>query len=172
MTIGERRKPAIAVPNQQKLVAGIGCGSAATSSEIIALINACSAEAGLPPSALRAIASHQRKHDARQLYAASAHFGVPLRLLGDAELAPATLSPSVLAHIGLPAVAEAVAAAAGPLLLGKRKSAHATCALAACGPDFDPTQFGRAALYPSSSAAIASSTLDTSRLGHRRGAQS
>jgi cobalamin biosynthesis protein CbiG len=164
MTIGERRKPARAVPNQQKLVAGIGCGSAATSSEIIALINACLAEAGLP-AALLAIASHQRKHDAQPLYAVSAHFDVPLRLLGDADLAPATPSPSVLAHIGLPAIAEAVAAAAGPLLLGKRKSAHATCALAACGPDFDLAQFGSAALYPSSSAAMASSTLDTSRAG-------
>lgn len=165
MTIGERRKPARAVPNPQKLVAGIGCGSAATSSEIIALINACLAEAGLPPSALLAIASHQRKHDAQPLYAAAAHFDVPLRLLGDADLAPATPSPSVLVHIGLPAIAEAVAAAAGPLLLGKRKSAHATCALAACGSDFDPAQFGSAALYPSSSAAMASSTLDTSRAG-------
>jgi cobalt-precorrin 5A hydrolase/precorrin-3B C17-methyltransferase len=165
MTIGEGRKPARAVPNQQKLVAGIGCGSAATSSEIIALINACLAEAGLPPSALRAIASHQRKHDAQPLYAAAAHFDIPLRLLGDADLAPATPSPSVLAHIGLPAIAEAVAAAAGPLLLGKRKSAHATCALAACGPDFDPTHFGSAALYPSSSAAMASSISATSRAG-------
>ncbi|KFC65721.1 Cobalamin biosynthesis protein CbiG / cobalt-precorrin-3b C17-methyltransferase [Devosia sp. LC5] len=165
MTIGERRKPARAVPNQQKLVAGIGCGSAASAGEIIALVNACLAESGLHASALLAIASHQRKHDAQQLYAASAHFGVPLRLLSDADLAPATPSPSVLTHVGLPAIAEAVAAAAGPLLLGKRKSAHATCALAACGSDFDPTQFGRAALYPSSSAAMASSTLDTSRAG-------
>ncbi len=156
--------PGTAVP-QLPIVAGIGCGSAATTTEIIALIHACLAETGHPASALLAIASHSRKQHAQPLHAAAAHFGVPLRLLGDAELAPATPSPGVLAHIGLPAIAEAVAVAAGPLLLGKRKSAHATCALAACAPDFNPALFGSAGLYPSSSAAMASSTLATSRAG-------
>lgn len=150
---------------QLHIVAGIGCGSAATAPEIIALIEACLAEAGHPASALLAIASHSRKQHAQPLHAAAAHFGVPLRLLDDADLAPATPSPSVLAHIGLPAIAEAVAAAAGPLLLGKRKSARVTCALATCSPDFDLTLFGRAALYPSSSAAMASSISATSRAG-------
>lgn len=154
-------------PQQHSIVAGIGCGSAATAIEIVTLLEACLLEAGLSRSALLAIASHNRKRDMPPLYAAAAHFGVPLRLLEDAELTHTAPSPSarVATAIGLPSIAEAVAAAAGRLLLGKRKSAHATCALASCAPQFDVARFGNAAPYPSSSAAMASSTLLTSSAG-------
>lgn len=152
---------------QHQIVAGIGCGSAATTTEIVALIHACLSEAGLPLSALLAIGTHVRKRDAMPLRAAAVQLGVPLRLLDDAELAAGIPHPSagVAAAIGLPSIAEAVAAAAGPLLLGKRKSAHATCALAVCAPQFGIAHFGRVAGYANSSAAMASSTLATSNAG-------
>ena len=79
----------------------------------------------------------------------AAHFGVPLRLLDDGDLV----------MVGL---AEGAAAAAGPLLLRKRKSRYATCALADCRPGFTLAAFGQP---PISSAAIASSRLATSLAG-------
>ena len=160
MTIGTK------VP-QHQIVAGIGCGSAATTTEIVALIHACLSEAGIPHSALLAIGTHVRKSDAMPLRAAASQLGVPLHLLDDTELVSGVPHPSVrvAASIGLPSIAEAVAAAAGSLLLGKRKSAHATCALAACAPQFDIARFGRVANYVNSSAAMASSTLATSSAG-------
>jgi cobalamin biosynthesis protein CbiG len=144
------------------IVAGIGCSSAAETGEIIALVKACLAELDTPPSALRALASHTRKSGNPALSAAAAYFGVPLCLLNDGQLSDDILSssPRVLSETGRPAIAEAVAAAAGPLLLAKRRSARATCALALCAPGFDALGFGQV-----SSAAMAASTLSTSSAG-------
>ena len=149
-------------PRGAKLVAGIGCASAADSGEIVALIARCLASLDAPEAALVALASHVRKHDAPALRAAAAHFAVPLRLLADAELAAAEPSDRVLAAIGRPAIAEAVAGAAGPVVLAKRKSARATCALALCPPGFDALDFGQP---PGWSAASAAATLSTSSAG-------
>ena len=133
------------------VVVGVGCASAATPDEIIALIDACLREAGIRPSQIAALATHIRKFGSLALVEAAGHFGVPLRFLDDDELA----------H-GVPGTAEAVAAAAGPLRLGKRKSAYATCAIALGAPGFSPARFGQ----PSSpSAAMASSSVATSVAG-------
>jgi cobalamin biosynthesis protein CbiG len=144
------------------LVAGIGCSSAAGAHEIIALVEACLATLHAPRSALRALASHARKAGNPALVAAADHFDVPLCLLDDGQLSDdiVTTSARVLAETGRPAIAEAVAAAAGPLVLAKRRSAHATCALSRCEPGFDPLVFGQV-----SSAAMAPSTLSTSSAG-------
>ena len=134
-----------------RIVAGIGFASAATASEIIGLIEACLAEAGLPAGQLAAIGTHARKRSSLVPAQVAQHFGVPLRLFADEDLSA-----------GVPGVAEAVAAAAGPLRLQKRKSAYATCAIATCRPSFSLAAFGQ----PSSArAAMASSTVATSSAG-------
>ena len=139
------------IPGDISVVVGLGCSTAASASEIVGLIEACLAEAGIQPRQIAAFATHIRKHDSLALKQAAAQFDLPLLVLDDAELAPA-----------IPGTCEAVAAAAGPLLLGKRKTRHATCAIAVAGPDFDLASFGQPA---NPSAAIASSTLATSLAG-------
>lgn len=132
-----------------RIVAGIGFASAATTDEVIALVEACLAEAGLAATHLVAIATHRRKLGTALPLRVAAHFGVPLRLLEDRDLP-------------LPGLAEGAAAAAGPLRLGKRKSRYATCALAECLPGLAVEAFGQS---PISSASIAASRLATSWAG-------
>lgn len=132
-----------------RIVAGIGCASAATPDEIVQLIEACLAEAGLKTEQLVAIGTHERKRGSGVLAAVAARYAVPLRFLGDLELEG-------------PGVCEAVAGAAGPLLVSKRKSAYATCAIARCAADFEMSRFGQA---ERSSAAMASSIVPTSWAG-------
>lgn len=133
------------------LVVGVGCATAASATEIIALIDICLIESGYRPGDVVAIASHIRKEHSIALARTADHFGVPLRVLDDEELAP-----------GVPGTAEAVAAAAGPLRQGKRKSRYATCAIALCGPAFDLSGFGQA---PRPKASIAASMVATSIAG-------
>lgn len=133
------------------VVVGLGCSTSASASEIVGLIEACLVEAGLKACQIEAFATHIRKHDSLALRQAAAHFDLPLLFLEDAELAS-----------GVPGTCEAVAAAAGPLLLGKRKSHYATCAIALAAPGFDLASFGQPA---NPSAAMASSTLATSLAG-------
>lgn len=139
------------IPDDIPVIVGLGCSTAASASEIVGLIEACLVEAGLQASQVEAFASHMRKQGSQALRHAAAHFDLPLFFLEDDELAP-----------GVPGTCEAVAAAGGPLLLGKRRSRYATCAIALAAPDFDLTSFGHPS---SSSAAMASSTLATSWAG-------
>ena len=136
------------------LVAGIGLRAAATSAELLDLLDAC-----------LAVASH-RRHDLVALATLSARAGHPALLALAEQLAVPVLSlarddlssgvpnpsPRVAALIDVPAVAEAAALAFGPLIVEKRRSANGTCALSAYLP-------GR------SSASIAASTLATSSAG-------
>lgn len=134
-----------------RIVAGIGFASAATAGEIVELIQACLAEAGISADKLAAIGTHARKHSSPVPAQVARYFGVPLRLLADEDMAP-----------NVPGVAEAVAAMVGPLRLGKRKSRYATCAIALCRGGFRLAGFGQPS---TSSAAIASSTVATSSAG-------
>lgn len=134
-----------------RIVAGIGFASAATAAEVIGLIDACLAEAGLSADQIAAVGTHMRKRSSPVPAQVALHFGVPLRLFDDANLPP-----------GVPGLAEAVAAAAGPLHLRKHKSRYATCAIALCRPGFSLADFGQ----PSSPrAAMASSIVATSSAG-------
>lgn len=137
--------------NPHDIVVGLGCSSAASATEIIRLIEFCLAEANLGADRIVAFGTHVRKRDSLALLQAAAHFDLPLRFLDDDDLAS-----------GVPGTCEAVAAAAGPLLLGKRKSRYATCAIAQAAPGFDAARFGQPA---SPSAAMASSMLVTSSAG-------
>ena len=134
-----------------QIVAGIGFASAATAAEVIGLIDACLVEAGLSADQLAAIGTHARKRSSPVPAQVALHFGVPLRLFADEDLSA-----------GVPGVAEAVAAVAGPLRLGKHKSRYATCAIALCRTGFSLTRFGQ----PSSPRAVmASSIVATSSAG-------
>ncbi len=131
------------------LVAGLGCERGAPAAEIIALIEASLADAGLAPQSLAALASIDIKADEPALHAAARHFGVPLRLFTAAELAEERdrlqyPSAYVEATVGTPAVAEAAALKAGPLVAEKRKSARATCAIGRAAQPLDIAAFGRA----------------------------
>jgi cobalt-precorrin 5A hydrolase/precorrin-3B C17-methyltransferase len=129
------------------LVAGVGCERNADPAEVIGLIAATLAEAGLAPKALAAIASIDIKADEPALHAAAKHFGVPLRVFSAAELSAETApNPStvVAATVGAPGVAEPAALKAGPLVVEKRKTKGATCAIAMADRPIDPTTLGRA----------------------------
>ena len=141
-----------AIPSPtDRYVAGIGFASAASSAEIIALINGCLSAIDLQPRDLHAIGTHMRKRTSPLLLPVALHFGVPLRLLDDDDLTS-----------GAPGVAEAVAAMAGTVQLHKQKTAYATCAIARCSIGFDLSGFGHPA---APSAAMAASTLLTSSAG-------
>ena len=133
------------------VLVGLGCSTKADTAEIIALVHACLAEAGTHPTQIIAMASHTRKTGSRALAQTASYFGVPLLFLGDNAVAPDIAS-----------TCEAVAAAAGPLRLPKRKSRFATCAIAQCSPGWTPDQ--RLQPLPAS-AAMAASTLVTSLAG-------
>lgn len=111
--------------NDRPILIGLGCSTSADSHEILALVRACLAEADCHFDQVMALASHRRKAGSQALADAAYHLGVPLFFLDDDEVAP-----------GIASTCEAVAAAAGPLLLGKRKSRFATCAIAECAPGF------------------------------------
>jgi len=120
---------------------GIGCKSGAPSDEVLDLVRASLAEAGLSPSAIACIATIDRKRDDAAINDVAAKLGVPARFFSAAELAAETriaqTSERILDAVDTPSVAEAAALlAAGSsakLILSKRKSAHATCAIAATG---------------------------------------
>lgn len=139
------------IPGDTPVIVGLGCSTSASAGEIIGLIGSCLAEVGLHAHQVEAFATHIRKRDSLALMQAAAHFDLPLLFLSDDELAP-----------GIPGTCEAVAAAAGPLLLDKRKSRYATCAIALAASGFDPASFGQPG---KPSAAMASSTLATSLAG-------
>ena len=138
-------------PDGPRLIIGLGCSTSASASEIVALIAASLAEIDRDSRSIAAFATHIRKQASLALAQAADHYGVSLRFLEDDELAP-----------GIAGTCEAVAAAAGPLLLPKRKARYATCAIAACKPGFVLAAFGQPA---SRSASMASSTLATSLAG-------
>lgn len=138
------------IDDDTPIIIGLGCSSAAAPDEIIALVNACLTEAGLSATQILAFATHVRKRGSEALSLAASHFDLPLRLLEDDDLA-----------LRVPGTCEAVAAAAGPIVLTKRKTRFATCAIARVAPGFALAAFGQ----PSFSAAIASSTEATSWAG-------
>lgn len=135
---------------QGAFVAGVGCTTAATLGDLVALIDSCLAHSRIDPTELVAIGTHARKRASAELAAAAAHYGVPLRFFADDEFELAR------------GVSEGVAAVAGAIVLHKQKSATATCALARCGSDFVLADYGQP---PSPSASMAASSVSTSRAG-------
>jgi len=131
------------------LVAGIGAERGVAADEVIGLIAETLAAHDLAPQALAALATIDIKSDEAAFHAAAAHFAVPLRIFTAAELNQERYrllnpSPIVEAETGTPGVAEAAALKAGSLLVEKRKSQRATCAIGRAKAPIDPLSLGRA----------------------------
>jgi cobalt-precorrin 5A hydrolase len=121
------------------IVAGIGCRKGAAADEIGAAIAAALARCGLAADALSGLATSSAKGAEPGIRGAASTLGLPLllvqqRALETAGARTATKSPRVLAHTGVPSLAEAAAlAAAGPagrLLAPRVAVGPAACALA------------------------------------------
>ncbi|MDH0288017.1 cobalamin biosynthesis protein [Pseudomonas sp. GD04087] len=125
------------------LVAGLGCRRGCSLDELRELLRDTLVEAGLDESDLTALASATLKADEEGLKALAAALDLPLALFTPQQLAtcePRLEQPSetVRTSTGAASVAEAAAllqaeAQAGAparLLVGKRRSDQATCALA------------------------------------------
>jgi cobalt-precorrin 5A hydrolase len=125
------------------LVAGLGCRRGCPLDELRALLRDTLAEAGLEESNLTALASATLKADEEGLTALAAALDLPLALFTPQQLAACEKrlgepSETVRAATGSTSVAEAAAllqadaqgGAPACLLVGKRRSEQATCALA------------------------------------------
>jgi cobalt-precorrin 5A hydrolase len=118
-----------------RLVIGAGCSRDCPEQELLDLLGQALAAAG--GGVVVALATVDRRAAEPCMLAAAAVHGVPLRTHDAAALAAVPVpSPSavVALHVGTPSVAEAAALLeAGPgadLVVAKRRSAHATCAIA------------------------------------------
>lgn len=141
------------VYHPSRLAVGVGCERGVDSAEVVALVADTLAGAGLAPGAVALIASLDLKSDEPAIHAAATRLGVPARFF-DAETleaeTPRLATPSdlVFREVGCHGVAEAAAlAAAGPdseLVVAKRKSARATCAVALAPKLIEPGAAGRA----------------------------
>ncbi|GAA0638874.1 precorrin-3B C(17)-methyltransferase [Streptomyces thermocarboxydovorans] len=115
------------------LVVGVGASRGVPVEEVLALVGEALREAGVSPASLGELATVDAKAEEPGIVAAARHFGVPLVTYPAEELARVEVpnpSAAPLAAVGTPSVAEASALVrGGELLVPKRKSAMATCAV-------------------------------------------
>ncbi len=135
------------------LALGVGCERGCAPDELAALAEAALAEAGRAAGAVAAVVSLDLKSNEPAVAALAQRLGVPARFFAAAELFAetprlATPSDAVFRETGCYGVAEGAALAAvgadGALLLPKRKSARATCAIARAAAPLEATRIGRA----------------------------
>jgi cobalt-precorrin 5A hydrolase / precorrin-3B C17-methyltransferase len=121
------------------LALGIGCERGCPAEEIIGLVHSALAEARLSAAAVAAVVSIELKLAEPAIHAIAAELGVPARFFPATRLLAETPrlsehSETVFRATGCWGVAEGAAlAAAGPagvLVVPKRRSRHATCAVA------------------------------------------
>jgi cobalt-precorrin 5A hydrolase / precorrin-3B C17-methyltransferase len=133
------------------LAFGIGCERFCPAEEILALARASLEEAGLAAGAVAAIVSIELKADEPGIQALARSLGVPARFLPAARLLAETprltrRSEAAFRATGCWGVAEGAAlAAAGPggeLVVARRQSLHATCAVARAALPIDPAIVG------------------------------
>ena len=145
--------PDTLVYRPRRLALGLGCERGTPAGEIEALVRACLDGAGLVPEAVAGVFSIDLKADESGIHALAGALGVPARFFAAAALeaeAGRLRHPSeiVFRAVGCHGVAEGAAlAAAGPggeLVVEKRKSRHATCAIARAPEPFDPSTLGAA----------------------------
>ncbi|WP_411106176.1 Rv2231c family pyridoxal phosphate-dependent protein CobC [Streptomyces sp. cmx-4-9] len=117
-----------------RLVVGVGGRAGVSVAEVCALVEETLQGAGLAPDSVTALATVEAKAGEAGIMAAAKRFGVPLLSYPAAELAAITVPhPSEGVHeaAGTASVAEAAAlAGGGELLVPKRRSLAATCAVA------------------------------------------
>lgn len=135
------------------LALGVGCERDAEPEELIRLVEETLAENNLAPEAIAGIYSIDVKMDEAAVHALGAHLGRPVRFFDAARLeeeTPRLATPSdvVFREVGCHGVSEGAAlAAAGPdaaLIVPKRKSKHATCAIAEAPALIDVASTGTA----------------------------
>ncbi|WP_375688950.1 precorrin-3B C(17)-methyltransferase [Pseudooceanicola sp. LIPI14-2-Ac024] len=123
----------------QAYALGVGCSRDCPPEELAGLVRAVLDEAGVAPGALRGVFSIDVKADEGAVNKLARELGLPLRVFTAEELEAeagrlATPSEVVFAEVGCHGVAEGAAlAGAGAeavLVVTKRKTANATCALA------------------------------------------
>jgi len=123
----------------QRLTLGLGCARDCDPAEMAALVAEVLAEAGVAPEAVQSVNTITLKADEPAIIDLADALGVPLRLFEAGELealTPRLAHPSevVFAEVGTHGVSEAAAlaqaGAEATLLVAKRKTANATCALA------------------------------------------
>lgn len=139
--------------NPPVLAVGVGCNRDTEAAEVIALVEATLAEAGLSKGAVACLASIDAKMDEPALFAAGQHFGVPVRFFSAEALnahadSLSEKSEHAFAAVGCWGVSEGAAlAAAAPdasLCVVKTKSENATCAIARASANIDPRRVGQA----------------------------
>ncbi len=120
------------------LVAGMGCNRGTTEAHLARLLAGTLDEAGLAPESLAALASADVKAAEPGLVALARSLGVPLVTYAAPTLAAQPVpSPSAVVdgHVGTPSVAEASVLAHGAeLVIGKRRTPEATCAIGRIPP--------------------------------------
>jgi cobalt-precorrin 5A hydrolase/precorrin-3B C17-methyltransferase len=135
------------------LAVGVGCERDTAPDELAALVADALAAAGIAADAVACLASIDLKLDEPAVHAAAAALGVAARFFAAAELEAerprlATPSEAVYRETGCHGVAEgaalAAAGSAATLVVPKRKSRRATCAIARAPAPIDPTTVGRA----------------------------
>jgi cobalt-precorrin 5A hydrolase / cobalt-factor III methyltransferase / precorrin-3B C17-methyltransferase len=135
------------------LAMGFGCERGCSEAELMGLLQVTLAEHGLAAAAVAAVVSINLKLDEPALHAVAARLGVPARFFAATELLLetqrlATPSDAVFRQTGCFGVAEGAALAAvgpqGTLIVPKRKSEHATCAVARAPAPLEATRIGRA----------------------------
>ena len=134
------------------LALGIGCERGCSAEEIEDLARSTLAEAGLAAGAVAAVVSVELKLDEPAIHALAAELGVPARFFPASRLLAETprlseRSPAAFRATGCWGVAEGAAlAAAGPdgeLVVPKRKSRRATCAIARAAQPIIAEAIGR-----------------------------
>jgi cobalt-precorrin 5A hydrolase/precorrin-3B C17-methyltransferase len=134
------------------LALGIGCERGCAADEIAELADATLAEAGLAHGAVAAVVSVEQKIAEPAIHALAARLGVPARFFPAARLLDETArlserSEAAFRATGCWGVAEGAALAAagegGALVVTKRKSRRATCAVARAPRPVDPVTIGR-----------------------------
>lgn len=134
------------------LALGIGCERGCSEDEVLELAHATLAAAGLSSGAVAAIVSIELKRAEPAIHALAAEFGVPARFFPASRLLAemprlSECSAAAFRVTGCWGVAEGAAlAAAGPggaLVVTKRKSRHATCAIARAAQPIDANAIGR-----------------------------
>lgn len=135
------------------LCVGVGCERDCDPAEVKELVTATLANAGLAVGAVACVVSIDLKSDEPAVNAVAEDLSVPARFFDASRLeqeTPRLANPSdvVFAEVGCHGVAEGAALAAagtdGELIVAKRKSARATCAVARAPAPADPLSVGRA----------------------------
>jgi cobalt-precorrin 5A hydrolase/precorrin-3B C17-methyltransferase len=134
------------------LALGIGCERGCATEEIAGLARDTVADAGLTPAAVAAIVSVDLKVDEPAIHALAQSLAVPARFYPASRLLDETSrltirSEAAFRATGCWGVAEGAALAAvgpaGSLIVPRRQSRHATCAIARAPAPIDATALGR-----------------------------